>query len=155
MMIIITLIVFVIDIISKLLVVNFINYNESIHLIGSFLSFTYVKNYGAAWSIFYDRSYLVTIISLLIILAIVYYLIKNKPKKNMEKIAYSLILGGAFGNFVNRIIYGYVVDFIDIKIFNYDYPIFNLADSFIVVGVLIMIIYTWRCNKNGDSSIRE
>ena len=72
----------------------------------------------------------------------------------MEKVAFSLIVGGAIGNFVDRVFYGYVIDFIDIKIFKYDYPIFNLADSFIVIGVILLVIYTWRC-ENGNKGRRK
>jgi signal peptidase II len=89
---------------------------------------------------------------LLIILVISYYSFKNKPKNNIEKIAYSLVLGGAIGNFIDRIIYRGVIDFISVKIFGYDYPIFNLADSFIVIGVIILLIYTYKGDKRGDRS---
>ena len=60
-----------------------------------------------------------------------------------------MVLGGALGNLLDRIIYGYVIDFFDFYIFSYDYPIFNMADCFIFVGVIILIIYTWRC-KDGN-----
>ena len=63
------------------------------------------------------------------------------------KIGYGLILGGAIGNFIDRIVYGYVIDFIDIDIFGWNYPIFNLADMFIVVGVILVMIDAWRCKK--------
>ena len=85
----------------------------------------------------------------MIIGGIIWYIGKHTISDKLEKIAYALVLGGAIGNFVNRIIYGYVIDFIDVKVFNYDYPIFNLADIFIVVGVILLVIYNWR-NGNGN-----
>ena len=91
--------------------------------------------------------------SLVIISFIIYYICKNKPKSNFEKISYSMILGGAIGNLIDRIIYGYVVDFLDFNVFGYDYPIFNLADSFILIGVILLVIWTWRC-KDGNQSSR-
>ena len=80
----------------------------------------------------------------MIIMGIILYISKNKPSNKIEKISYSLILGGAIGNFIDRIIYGYVRDFIEIDIFGWDYPIFNLADVFVVVGVILLVIATWR-----------
>ena len=153
-MIILTLIFLIIDIVSKVIVSRYILLDESIKLINNFLYITYVRNTGAAWSMFSSRSVLVLIISSFIILGIILHVYKNKPKKRMEKFAYSLIIGGALGNLINRITYGYVIDFIDIKIFKYDYPIFNLADSFIVIGVILLVIYTWRC-ENGNKSRRK
>lgn len=153
-MIILTLIFLIIDIVSKVIVSRYILLDKSIKLINDFLYITYVRNTGAAWSMFSSRSVLVLIISSFIILGIILHVYKNKPKKRMEKIAYSLIIGGALGNLINRITYGYVIDFIDIKIFKYDYPIFNLADSFIVIGVILLVIYTWRC-ENGNKGRRK
>lgn len=155
MMIIITLIFLIIDIVSKIIVSNCLSFGESISLIDNFLRITYVKNTGAAFSMFSSQTYVVLILSMVIIGMIFWYVYKNRPNTLSLKIAYSMILGGAIGNFVDRIIYGYVRDFIDFKIFGYDAPIFNLADTFIVLGVIYLIFYTWRCNDNGDSSIRK
>ena len=154
MITILTIIVFIIDILSKIIVTKYIGLSESINVIDNFLNLTYVRNTGAAWSMFDNNSYLVLFISAVIIIGLIIYVVKNKPINKIEKVAYAFILGGALGNFVNRCINGYVIDFIDLKIFNYNYPIFNLADSFIVIGVILFIIYTWRCN-NGDKSIRK
>ena len=149
MMIIFTIIFLIIDIASKLVVSKFMDVYDSIVIIKDFFYITYVRNTGAAWSIFEGEIFGIVIVSLMIISFIIYYIFKHKPKNKFEMLGYSFILGGAFGNLLDRIIYGYVVDFLDFYIFGYDYPIFNLADCFILVGVVILIIYTWRCN-DGD-----
>lgn len=146
MMIILTMVFLIIDVISKLVVSNLMNVNDSILIIKDFFHITYVRNTGAAWSIFSGETLGLIIVSLIIISFIIYYILKNKPKSRMEKIGYAMILGGALGNLLDRIIYGYVIDFFDFYICGYSYPIFNLADSFIFVGVVLLIIYTWRCN---------
>ena len=151
MTIFITLLILIIDIVSKMIVVNYLSLGESVKFIDKFLYLTYVRNTGAAWSILADNTYIISLISLIIILTIIWYIGKNKINSKLEKIAYALVLGGAIGNFVNRILYGYVIDFIDVKIFGYNYPIFNLADVFIVVGVVLLAIYNWR-NSNGNKS---
>lgn len=153
-MIILTLIFLLLDIVSKVLVSKYIVLEKSIKIINDFFYITYVRNTGVAWSMFSSKTILVLLVSSFIILGIVLYIYNNRPKNKLEKVAYSMILGGAIGNFVDRIVYGYVIDFIDIKIFGYDYPIFNLADSFIVIGVILLVIYTWRCN-NGNKGNRK
>ncbi len=148
-MIILTIIFLIIDIVSKLLISNLMNVHDSIIIIEDFFYLTYVRNTGAAWSMFANKTWLLIIVSLVIISIIVWYIYKNKPKTKLEKIGYSMVLGGAIGNFIDRIVYGYVVDFLDFYVFGYDYPIFNLADILIVVGVILLVIYTWRC-KDGN-----
>ena len=143
---ILTVIFFIIDIVSKIIVSNLMNVNDSIMVIKDFFYISYVRNTGAAWSMFSGERLGLIIVSLIIICFIIYYILNNKPKNKLEKLSYGLILGGSFGNLFDRVCYGYVVDFLDFIIFGYDYPIFNLADSFIFVGVLLLIIYTWRCN---------
>lgn len=154
MVIIFMLLFLVIDIVSKLIISNMFDVYDSVVVIKDFFNITYVQNTGAAWSMFSDKTWLILIVSLIIIGLIVWYIYKNKPKSKVEVIGYSLVLGGALGNFIDRIIYGYVIDFFDFYIFGYDYPIFNLADSFIFVGVILIIICTWRCN-NGNKGSRK
>lgn len=149
MMIILTIVFLIIDIVSKLVVSNLMTVNDSILVVKNFFYITYVKNTGAAWSIFSGETLGLIIVSLIIIFFIIYYISKNKPSTKIEKIGYAMILGGSFGNLFDRIIYGYVIDFLDFNIFGYNYPIFNLADCFIFVGVMLIIIYTWRC-ENGN-----
>lgn len=149
MIIIFTIIFFLIDLGSKLIITNLMDVHDSIVVIKDLFNITYVRNTGAAWSIFADKTWMLILVSLFIIIFIVGYVLKNKPKNKLEVVGYSLILGGSIGNLLDRVIYGYVIDFLDFNIFGYDYPIFNLADTFIVIGVLCLIIYTWRC-KDGN-----
>lgn len=144
MLIWLTLVVILLDMVSKYIVSRLLIVNESVMIIKNFFNITYVRNTGAAFSIFSGNTFLVMVISFMIIMGIILYISKNKSSNKIEKISYSLILGGAIGNFIDRIIYGYVRDFIEIDIFGWDYPIFNLADVFVVVGVILLVIATWR-----------
>ena len=143
-MIIFTIIFLAVDIISKLIISKYISLNESILIIKNFLNITYVRNTGVAWSLFDNQKLLVLIVSTIVIAGIIMYIKKNKPHSKIEQVAYSMILGGAIGNLIERLFYGYVTDFIDVYIFNYNYPIFNLADTFIVIGAILLIIIAWR-----------
>ena len=149
LMFLLTIVLFIIDIVSKIVVSKLMDVYDSLIIVKDFFYITYVRNTGVAWSIFEGEILAIIIVSLMIITFIIYYIFKNKPKSEFEIIGYSFILGGAFGNLFDRIIYGYVVDFLDFYIFGYDYPIFNLADSFIFVGVVLLVICTWRYN-DGD-----
>lgn len=145
-----TLIFLFLDLIVKYLIDKLLIVNESIVVIKNFFNITYVRNTGAAWSIFSANTFLIIVVSGLIILGIIFYIMKNKPSNKLEKISYSLILGGAIGNFINRVVCLYVIDYFDINIFGWDYPIFNLADIFIVVGVIMLVIITWGDKNDGN-----
>ena len=149
MTLIFTTIFFLIDISSKYIISKIVTLGNSIDIIKDFLRLSYVKNTGAAFSILDGNTLLVTIIGIVIIIMIIWYLYKNKVNKMIDKIGYSLILGGSIGNLFDRVCYGYVRDFIDIQIGEYNYPIFNLADSFIVIGVILLLISAWR-DKHGN-----
>lgn len=149
MTLIFTTIFFLIDISSKYIISKIVTLGNSIDIIKDFLRISYVKNTGAAFSILDGNTLFVTIIGIVIIIMIIWYLYKNKVNKTIDKIGYSLILGGSIGNLFDRVCYGYVRDFIDIQIGEYNYPIFNLADSFIVIGVILLFISAWR-DKHGN-----
>ena len=154
MIIIVSVISLILDIGSKYYISkNFIVY-ESKTIIKNFLDITYVKNTGAAFSILKDNTWMITIISLMIIMGVIYYIYKNKPSNNIENIGYGMVIGGALGNFIDRIIYGYVIDFIDIYIFSYDYPIFNIAYIGVVIGIILILITSIKesSDKNETNS---
>lgn len=135
------------DKVSKWIIIRYIDINSSIIVIKNFFNITHVKNTGAAFSIFSGKRDFLLIVSILVIGGLIWYLIKNKRVRRIERYGYELVLGGAIGNFVERLFLGYVTDFLDFRIFGYNYPIFNLADCFIVVGIVILIVDTWRERK--------
>lgn len=151
-MIILTILVILVDFFSKYMVSKLMTVNETINLINNFFRITYVKNTGAAFSIFSNNTILVIIISVVIIGFLLFYIYKNKGNNKLENVSYAFILGGAISNLIDRLVYGYVIDFLDFEILSYDAPIFNLADTFIVIGVILFLINTLRSRYDGNSS---
>ena len=140
-----------IDQVSKIVLDNVLTLGKSISIFDKFLYITKVYNDGISFSMLTGKRWLIIICSILILVFLYFYMKKFKEnKRNM--IAFSLIFGGLFGNLIDRIIYGYVIDFINFYIFNYNYPIFNLADSFICVGILILLYSIYLGEDNENSS---
>ena len=77
-------------------------------------------------------------ISVLALVTIYYYLIKDKDLNKIDIVSYSMLIGGIIGNLIDRIVHGYVIDYLDFKIFNYNFPIFNIADTLIVISIIII-----------------
>ena len=136
---IIALIILIIDQISKSLIEVSYNLGDSISVINNFFNITVVHNTGGAWSIFNNHSYIFIIFSIIAIIVLFKFMFsfKNNYRNN---IAFALTIGGILSNLADRIFLGYVRDFLDFKIFNYDYPIFNIADITIVIGIMLLII---------------
>lgn len=147
MKIFIIVLILIVDIFSKRLVINFMFPDMSINILSNFFSITYAKNMGVAFSFLDGHVNFIIVASLIIIFILIKY-VKDNVNNKLEEFGYSFIIGGALGNLLDRIFYGYVVDFLDFNIFGYDYPIFNFADTFIVVGVFILIVCSIR--ENGD-----
>ena len=123
---------------TKLFFVNNYSLGDSVPIIKNILHFTYVHNYGAGFSLFQNQTLLFIVFAVLVIAAILYYY--NKITKNYVLIGAALILSGAVGNLVDRLIFGYVIDFIDFRI----WPMFNIADSAITIGAVLVMIYLWK-----------
>ena len=136
-----SLILIVIDQLIKCIISSNMILNTSITLIKDFFNITYVRNIGAAFSILEGNRMFLIIVALIVLIGI-YLLIKNKTFKKIETIVYTLIISGIIGNLIDRIIYGYVIDYADFKLLGYNMPIFNLADSLIVIGCILLFIIT-------------
>jgi signal peptidase II len=118
--------------------------NGSIPIIKNFFYLTYVENMGAAWGIFSGNRYFLIIIAILAIYGIVKYFLLDVNITKIEFAAYGLILGGIIGNLIDRILYGFVIDYADFRFGNYFFPVFNIADSVIVIGVGLVIFHLIR-----------
>ncbi len=140
---IISIFIFIIDQISKYLIINFFDIGDSIKVIPDVLYITFITNTGAAWGILQGQVSLLIVISFFVIYLITQLIKEFNEFTLMKKIAYGILLGGIFGNLVDRIAYGYVIDFIDMYIFGYDFPVFNISDSAIVIGAILIIYDTF------------
>ena len=125
-----------IDLLLKYLVSTYLT---TVNIIDNFFSLTYVLNDGAAFSLFASRTYLLILIALICLFFIIYEL-KNNLDDRVLSIGYSLVLAGLLGNFLDRLMDGYIIDYLSFKIFTCNFPIFNFADILIVVGIIIVII---------------
>ncbi|QQY78733.1 signal peptidase II [Keratinibaculum paraultunense] len=138
----ITILVIVLDQITKYLAVKYLKGKSSFVIIEDFLQLYYVENYGAAFGILQNRKIFFIIVTSIVIISIVFFLCKNPYNlSKIMQIALSMLLGGSIGNLIDRIRLGYVVDFISIRIGKgYDFPVFNIADTFIVIGTFLIVI---------------
>lgn len=129
------------DQLSKFFIVSFLKGQSPYILIEGFLSFYYIENRGAAFGILQNSQLLFSIITIVVLLGLMIYLIKNYKSSSLAtKISLTLIIAGAIGNFIDRLRLKYVIDFISFRMFGHDFAVFNLADSFIVIGTIIVMI---------------
>ena len=134
------LIIILIDQITKFLIrINF-QLNDSLPLIKNVFHLTYIQNTGAGFGILKSQTLILIFISLIVIGVIFYYFDRIKDKEILLQVLVGFVLGGTIGNLIDRITYGFVIDFIDFQI----WPIFNVADGFVTIGVIGLIIYLWE-----------
>lgn len=150
---IVALISFVVDQIIKLVCTSYLN--NSLVIIPGFLSLIYAENSGVAFSLLSGNRIIVILISIILTFLLIYYIyndyIKIGKKSMYKEILYGLLLGGILGNLVDRIIRGVVIDYVSLNIFEYGFPIFNLADTFITVSVILILInYIFENKKSSD-----
>ena len=140
-----------IDLLLKYLVSTYLT---TVNIIDNFFSLTYVLNDGAAFSLFASRIYLLILIAIICLFFIIYEL-KNNLDDRVLSIGYSLALAGLLGNFLDRLIDGYIIDYLSFKILGYNYPIFNFADILIVVGIVIVIIKEILKERGKKNEVRS
>lgn len=130
----------ILDQATKLWAIDVLKEGGSIKIIGDFLRFTYAENRGAAFSILQNQMIFFIIVTTIMLAVMAYIYFKTKNITKLSKLSIGMIAGGAIGNFVDRLRLGYVVDFIDVRFGNfYNFPIFNIADSFVVCGTILMV----------------
>ena len=130
------------DQVIKLFLSNKMIVDQSTILIKNLLSITLTHNTGAAFSIFSGSRYLLIAIALIAIVALFLYVKNLEVIDDLDIFIYSLLFGGILGNLIDRIVYGYVIDYISLSFGNYYFPIFNFADICIVLSIVVMILRT-------------
>jgi len=138
-----------IDQLIKIIVSNIALLNTPYEVIKNFFYLTHVRNLGAAWGIFYGNRYFLILVSLFALFIFYFVFIRNKKLSKFESISFGILLGGIIGNLIDRIVYGYVIDYLDFQIFNYDFPIFNFADTCIVISIILIIIKIIKDDSDG------
>ncbi|WP_100487611.1 signal peptidase II [Sporolactobacillus pectinivorans] len=137
----VALAVLLLDQLSKWMVIRNMNVGESISIIPNVFYLTSLRNTGAAWNILEGQFVFFFIITAVVLSVVIYYMQKVGRKQPLLGTALAFIIGGTLGNFSDRLFRGEVVDFIHVYIVHYNYPVFNLADSSLFIGVLLLIIY--------------
>ncbi|HHU65404.1 signal peptidase II [Streptococcus equinus] len=135
------------DQLSKLWIVNHIPLNTIHKFLPGIFSLTYLRNYGAAFSILQNQQWFFTVITFAVVGAACYYFIKNLQGNFWLLFGLLLIISGGLGNFIDRVRLGYVVDMVHLDFMNF--AIFNVADSYLTVGVIILFITLWKEEENG------
>ena len=139
----ISLIIFSLDQLTKYIIsTNYDSFNN-VNLI--LFNFKYVRNYGAAFNILAGSRIFLSSVSLLISTTLFYLILVDKIKTNLELYSYSFILGGTLGNGIDRIVNGYVIDFINLTFINF--PVFNIADISINIGFFLFVYFLLKYNK--------
>ena len=137
---IVAIVILIIDQLTKKIITAIMNIGDSYEVIPHFLNITSHRNNGAAWGILSGKMGFLYIITLIILAVLIIFYIKETKYNAFMQVAISLLFAGALGNFIDRLFNGEVVDFIDTNIFGYDFPIFNIADSSLTIGVIFVII---------------
>lgn len=138
-------VLFATDQISKFLIARNILLNTSKEVIPGFFQLVHIHNKGAIFGFFSQSGsrfvyIFLTLASLVAMVLVVYYFFKASPGEKLLKVSLSLIIAGALGNFADRIFKGYVIDFLDVSVRGWHWPSFNVADSFLSIGIALMII---------------
>lgn len=139
---IVTVTIIILDQVSKYIILQNLAVGERIPVIGEFFSIFHIRNSGAAWGFLSEHSWgisLLTVISIVASIYIFYLILQNQFK--MFRLIMSFILAGSIGNLIDRIRFNNVVDFLSFKFGSYYFPTFNIADSSIVIGGFLLMIY--------------
>ena len=143
---IITALIVIADFLTKYFIKNNIALGNVFFSVPKLVDLTYVQNRGAAFSMFSGRVPVLSLISIAFCIGVIVYWVVKKPKSPLLCTALAMMFGGALGNAVDRIFYGYVVDFIAVRFI--DFPVFNVADMAITIGAALVIIYVIFFDKD-------
>ncbi len=141
-----------IDQVIKNVLISVLPFGSSISVIDGFFKITSLENTGAAFSILSSNTLLLILISIISLNLIYFFLIKDKKLSKFENILYGILIGGILGNLIDRVVHGYVIDYLDFNLFGYNFPVFNFADICIVISIILIVIFIFRSEKHDVSS---
>lgn len=145
-----------IDQITKLLVSTYMGYLSQIEIIPNFFYLEYIHNKGAAWGMFEGNWFVILVMPLIASALFVYLLfLGNLKDKKLYVIGLSLMLAGTIGNYIDRLFLGYVVDFLSFRFGSYHYPNFNVADSSLVIGVILFAVDILFLENKKEERVEE
>ena len=148
----IAVLVFALDRITKLWIEENIPLYESRQVVGDYVRIVHTQNTGAAFGLLPERTTLLSVLSVLAVLAIVYYYRRIASNSALVSATLGMQLGGAFGNLLDRVTQGYVVDFVDVGLGDIRFWAFNVADSSIVVGIFVVTIALWYEERRASTT---
>lgn len=145
------ILVYVVDIASKVWVLSSLTLHDP-HPVLPFFNIMYAQNFGAAFSLFWGQRWVLALIAAIVSGIILSMLYKNPAQDRINNCALALVLGGALGNLSDRLYHGFVVDFLDVVIFNWHYPTFNIADSAICIGAFLLILAGFKKKEKSNEA---
>ena len=145
----------VIDQVIKYIISSNIKLNSGIKVIDKFFYITYVQNDGAAFSMFSGNQIFLILMTILALVVIYMFFIRNKKLSKIEFILISMLIGGIIGNFIDRIIFRYVIDYLEFIIFGYYFPIFNFADICIVISIIGIVLLSIKEDICKNSKLKK
>lgn len=151
------LFIILIDQITKWFIVTTMQIGDRIGIWDPWIGILSHRNRGAAWGMLQGQMWIFYIVTIIVIVGVIYYFHKEGKNKPFLGVSLMILLGGAFGNFIDRVFRGEVVDFIDvfIPIIRYDFPIFNVADAALTISVVMLIIVILKEDQKEQRKVKQ
>lgn len=140
-----------IDQFTKYLIISNFDVGTGKTIISSFFSIAYIRNTGAAWGFFSNGTLFLALISVLFLFFAIKYILDLENISKLSSFSYGLLLGGVVGNLIDRIFRNYVIDFFSFTFFSYNFPVFNVADCFIVIAIILIIVESFIKDRKKSS----
>lgn len=151
----IALIVLFIDRLIKYFVMSNLILLQSVEVIKNFFNITYIKNDGIAFNMLSGNTLIILILTIIFLYLFYLMFIKGKKLSEFNKVIYGMLFGGILGNLLDRIVFRSVIDYFDFRLFNFNFPVFNFADTMIVISIFFIFIEVIRGDEDADNSKRR
>lgn len=151
-----SLILVILDQLTKYIVVQKIPINDSIVVIPGFFSLSHVRNTGAAFGLFADQRWIFMVFTTIVLIVAVGLLLSKKVKNHWGILSLSMIIGGGIGNMIDRVCWGEVIDFFAFNFWGYQFAVFNVADIFVCCGTFVLAFYIFFSHDfDGEKKVEE